>query len=289
METQPLLIKKGWLRALFFFISFFIIVALFDLIGILIVSQFSEYGFEEFISDPELIMQNKMMLLMMFCQLLGTLFTVWVFQTFVNKESFTSIGLRFANYEGDFLQGLLVGGALISSGFLILFVFNLIEVDLTYFSFYDQIFYLFLFIIVSLNEEIAIRGYILQNLSQSFNKYIALAISSLVFMLMHIGNPNIGVLPMVNLFLAGIFLGIYTIHKNNLWFPIGAHLLWNYLQGPIYGFEVSGNKINSLFEQKLASHVLFTGGGFGFEGSVILTFFLCISIFLMDKKFQSGS
>ena len=226
---------------------------------------------------------------MMFCQLLGTLFTVWIFQTFVNKESFTSIGLRFANYEGDFLQGLLVGGALISSGFLILFVFNLIEVDLTYFSFYDQIFYLFLFVIVSLNEEIAIRGYILQNLSHSFNKYIALAISSLVFMLMHIGNPNIGVLPMVNLFLAGIFLGIYTIHKNNLWFPIGAHLVWNYLQGPIYGFEVSGNKINSLFEQKLASHVLFTGGSFGFEGSIILTFFLCISIFLIDKKFQSGS
>ena len=287
MKTQPLLIKKGWLRALLFFLSFFIIVAFFDLIGILIVSQFSEYGFEEFISDPELIMENKMMLLMMFCQLLGTLFTVLVFQTFVNKESFTSIGLRFVNYEGDFFQGILVGGALISSGFLILFVFDLIEVDLTYFSFYDQIFYLFLFIIVSLNEEIAIRGYILQNLSQSFNKYIALIISSLVFMLMHIGNPNIGVLPLVNLFLAGIFLGIYKVHKNNLWYPIGAHLVWNYLQGPIYGFEVSGNKINSLFEQKLTGHVLFTGGSFGFEGSIILTLFLCISIFLMDKKFQS--
>ena len=284
-----MLIKKGWLRALLFFLSFFIIVAFFDLIGLAIFSQFSEYNFEEFISDPELIMQNKMMLLMMFCQLQGTLFTVWVFQTFVNKESFTSIGLRFTNYESDLFQGLLVGGTLISSGFLILFVFNLIEVDLTYFSFYDQIFYFFLFIIVSLNEEIAIRGYIFQNLCQSFNKYIALIISSLVFMLMHIGNPNIGVLPLVNLFLAGIFLGIYKVHKNNLWFPIGAHLVWNYLQGPIYGFEVSGNKINSLFEQKLTGHVLFTGGSFGYEGSIILTLFLCISIFLMDKKFQSYS
>lgn len=284
-----MLIKKGWLRALLFFLSFFIIVAFFDLIGLAIFSQFSEYNFEEFISDPELIMQNKMMLLMMFCQLLGTLFTVWIFQTFVNKESFTSIGLRFTNYESDLFQGLLVGGTLISSGFLILFVFNLIEVDLTYFSFYDQIFYFFLFIIVSLNEEIAIRGYIFQNLCQSFNKYIALIISSLVFMLMHIGNPNIGVLPLVNLFLAGIFLGIYKVHKNNLWFPIGAHLVWNYLQGPIYGFEVSGNKINSLFEQKLTGHVLFTGGSFGYEGSIILTLFLCISIFLMDKKFQSYS
>ena len=131
---------------------------------------------------------------------------MWVFQTFVNKESFTSIGLRLVNYEKDLFQGLLAGGVLISSGFLILFVFNLIKVDLTYFSLYDQIFYLFLFIIVSLNEEIAIRGYILQNLSQSFNKYIALAISSLVFMLMHIGNPNIGVLSMVNLFLSLIHI-----------------------------------------------------------------------------------
>ena len=100
METQSLLIKKGWLRALLFFFSFFIIVALFDLIGILIVSQFSEYGFEEFISDTELIMQNKMMLLMMFCQLLGTLFTVWVFQTFVNKEDIASMAL----FLNDFLR-----------------------------------------------------------------------------------------------------------------------------------------------------------------------------------------
>ena len=172
METQPLLIKKGWLRALFFFISFFIIVALFDLIGILIVSQFSEYGFEEFISDPELIMQNKMMLLMMFCQLLGTLFTVWIFQTFVNKESFASIGLRLVNYEKDLFQGLLAGGVLISSGFLILFVFKLIKVDLTYFSFYDQIFYLFLFIIVSLNEEIAIRAVSYTHLTLPTTPYV---------------------------------------------------------------------------------------------------------------------
>jgi membrane protease YdiL (CAAX protease family) len=103
---------------------------------------------------------------------------------------------------------------------------------------------------------------------------------------MHLGNPNIGILPLLNLFLAGIFLGIYTIHKNNLWFPIGAHLTWNYLQGPIFGFEVSGNKINSLFEQKPNGHELLTGGNFGFEGSIILTLFLMISIFYMDGYFQ---
>ena len=286
METKSPLIKSGWLRSLLFFLSFFIIIALFDIIGIAIVSVFSEYGFEEFISDPELIMQNKMMLLMMICQLMGTLFTVWIFQKFISKERFISIGLDFINYKNDFYQGLAVGTGLISIGFFTLIILNLTSIDLTYFSIYDQIFYFFLFIVVSLNEEIAIRGYILHNLSQSFNKYIALVISSFVFMGMHLGNPNIGVLPLTNLFLAGIFLGVYRIHKNNLWFPIGAHLMWNYLQGPIYGFEVSGNKINSLFEQKLQGHEVLTGGNFGYEGSIILTVFLIISIYLMDKRFR---
>lgn len=286
METKSPLIKSGWLRSLLFFLSFFIIIALFDIIGIAIVSVFSEYGFEEFISDPELIMQNKMMLLMMICQLMGTLFTVWIFQKFISKERFISIGLDFINYKNDFYQGLAVGTGLISIGFFTLIILNLTSIDLTYFSIYDQIFYFFLFIVVSLNEEIAIRGYILHNLCQSFNKYIALIISSFVFMGMHLGNPNIGMLPLANLFLAGIFLGVYRIHKNNLWFPIGAHLMWNYLQGPIYGFEVSGNKINSLFEQKLQGHEVLTGGNFGYEGSIILTVFLIISIYLMDKRFR---
>lgn len=286
METKYPLIKSGWVRALLFFFTFFIFITLFDLIGIAIVAYYSEYGFEEFISDPELIMENKMMLLMMVCQLIGTIFTVGLFQKFISREDFVSIGLNFVGFKIDFYKGLLTGTVLICSGFILLIVLNLTLIDLTYFSFYDQIFYFFLFTIVSLNEEIAIRGYILHNLSSSFNKYVALIISSLVFMIMHLGNPNIGILPLVNLFLAGIFLGIYTIHKNNLWFPIGAHLTWNYLQGPIFGFEVSGNKINSLFEQKPNGHELLTGGNFGFEGSIILTLFLMISIIYMDGYFQ---
>ena len=287
METKSPLIKRGWLRSLLFFLSFFIIVALFNIIGIVIASFFSVYGFEEFLSDQELLMGNKMMMMTtMVSQLAGALFTVWIFQKFVSRESFTSIGLRFEGYKNDLYRGLLVGAGLITIGFLTLVIFNLISVDLTYFSLYDQVFYLILFAVVSLNEEIAIRGYILQNLSKSFNKYIALAISSLVFMIMHLGNPNLDILPIVNLFLAGIFLGVYRIHKNNLWFPIGAHLTWNYLQGPIYGFEVSGNKINSLFEQKLNGHDILTGGNFGYEGSIILTVFLIAGIYLMDKHFR---
>ena len=289
MITNTPRIKYGWLRAVLFFISFFIFVTLFDLVGIAIVSLVTEFSFEEYISETALLMENKMMLLMMICQLAGTIFTVWLFQRFINREAFTSIGLEFSGYKDDFISGLLIGFGLIVIGFGILLIFNFISIASLQFSFIDQLFYLCLFAVVSLNEEIAMRGYILQNLSSSFNKYIALALSSLVFMVMHIGNPNMSAIPLFNLFLAGLFLGIYCIHRKNLWFPIGAHFTWNYFQGPVLGFEVSGNVVDSIFIQSLAGSDLITGGQFGFEGSIILTTFMIIGIIYLDRRFSPVS
>ena len=79
-------------------------------------------------------MQNKMMLLMMICQLMGTLSTVWIFQKFISKERFISICLDFINYKNDFYQGLAVGTVLISIGFFTFIILNLTSIDLTYFS-----------------------------------------------------------------------------------------------------------------------------------------------------------
>ena len=288
MKTDAPRIKYGWIRAVLFFISFFIFIAVFDLIGIAIISSISEYSFEEYIADTKLLMENKMMMLMMVSQLFGTLFTVWLFQKFVNREPFTSIGLEFSGYKDDFVSGLLLGVGLIVLGFGTLYIFNFLSVASIQFSLIDQLFYLSLFAVVSLNEEIAIRGYILQNLSSSFNKYIALVLSSLVFMIMHIGNPNMSAVPLFNLFLAGLLLGVYCIHKNNLWFPIGAHITWNYFQGPVLGFEVSGNDVDSIFIQSLNGSELITGGEFGFEGSIILTTFMIIGIIYLDRRYSSA-
>ena len=282
-------IKHGWFRAVLFFISFFIFVTLFDLAGIAVVSLLTEYSFEEYISDTTLLMENKMMLLMMVCQLGGTLFTVWLFQKYINREPFSSIGIEFNGYQDDLIFGLLIGFGLIVMGFSMLIIFKFVSVSSLQFSFIDQLFYLFLFAFVSLNEEIAIRGYILQNLSSSFNKYLALALSSVVFMIMHLGNPNMSIIPLLNLFLAGLFLGIYCIHRKNLWFPIGAHFTWNYFQGPVFGFEVSGNEVNSIFIQNIDGSDLITGGQFGFEGSIILTVFMITCIIYLDKKFSASS
>ena len=131
-----------------------------------------------------------------------------------------------------------------------------------------------------------LRGYILRSLMESMNRYLALGISSLIFMTVHLLNPNISFLGVVNLFLAGIVLGIYYVHKSNLWLPIGMHLTWNFFQGPIFGFEVSGIKSQSLIKQTVNGSDLITGGQFGFEASLLATVLIVVVILYLDKNYR---
>ena len=131
-----------------------------------------------------------------------------------------------------------------------------------------SIFYsILVFTCVSFSEELLIRGYVLKNFMSSFNKYFALIMSSLIFALMHGANPNISLIPLFNLFLAGILLGTSYIYTKNLWFPIGLHFGWNLFQ-TLFGFNVSGQDFYSLIEFKITASNLITGGAFGLEGSI---------------------
>jgi hypothetical protein len=120
---------------------------------------------------------------------------------------------------------------------------------------------------VAVTEEVLIRGYVLKNLMVSFNKYVALIISSLLFSLIHGANPNVDWLGLVNLFLAGILLGLSYIHTRNLWFPIALHLSWNLFQS-LFGFNVSGQDFYSLVNFTIVENSMLNGGDFGLEGSV---------------------
>ena len=105
------------------------------------------------------------------------------------------------------------------------------------------------------------------------DKYLALGISAFLFAIMHGFNPNLSLSGFLGLFLAGILLGISYIYTKNLWFAIFFHLSWNFFQGPVFGFEVSGNDFKGMITQTISGNELLTGGKFGFEAS-------CLSLFL---------
>ncbi len=229
----------------------------------------------------------NIMALVMLLQVITAFLIIFILRRFIDKESVNSLGFSLLGYKTDLLKGLGWGAAMISVGFIALYLSGFITITNTDFMAVPWFGYLALFLFVALFEEILVRGYVLTNLMASMNKYWALVASSVIFSVMNLANDNVSILPTVNLFLAGILLGIYTIHKRNLWFPIAMHFTWNFMQGPVLSFEVSGLKTDSFINQEIAGYELMTGGEFGFEGSILLTVMMLAAIYYIDRKNKS--
>lgn len=196
-------------------------------------------------------------------------------------------GLSFQGHIHEFLAGAGVAAGLYATGFLVILLTG--NIHITSISFHasalGQAWIFFFF--VALFEETMCRGFLLgQMMDAGINKFTALILSSTVFSILHFANPNFSVLPFINLLLAGILLGSAYIYTRNLWFAIALHWFWNWLQGPVLGFEVSGNNSEgSLLTLETTGHTLLHGGSFGFEGSLVCTLLMIISIALIIRYY----
>ena len=288
---QSPLIKYGWLRAILFLVASLIATAILSLIGMIVIAILFGIDPGSLITDAQNILKDLGLpanIVLSLFGFSGMFITAWIFRRFIDKKSFKSLGFSFSPFRNDFFMGLILGIILISVGFGILSASGMLSVVDTNVNIVLLIGYVALFTIASFNEEIMIRGYILNNLCDSMNQYIALFISSLLFSLMHLGNANVTILSFINILLAGILLGIYYIHKRNLWLPIALHFSWNFFQGPVYGFEVSGVDISGIIIQDLQGSDTLTGGPFGFEGSLFATLLMIVAILFLHYKYKNN-
>lgn len=145
------------------------------------------------------------------------------------------------------------------------------------------------FIFVGFGEEILSRGYIMSVLKQTRNKWIILIGPALIFAALHLGNDGIDVLSFINLFLVGVLFAYMFMKSKNIWMPIGYHITWNYFQGYIWGFGVSGISVNGLYKIENVTNNIINGGAFGPEGGIIVTIVTCLMFifvywFYRDEK-----
>lgn len=252
--------NRGWISVLLIIIPYLIIVGFFQFFGMLISGKDLND-----LSIPDTPIQT---LIGSFFAMLGTLLVLWIFMKYVDKEKFVNLGLHVKNRKIDFILGIVLGIVVMGLGYELLVLLNEISFDKIVFDPINILISVALFTCVAIMEEILFRGYILRNLMISFNKYIALIISSLLFSLMHGMNPNMDGFSAMSLFLAGILLGISYIYTKNLWFPIALHLSWNLFQ-TLFGFNVSGQDFYSVIEFKTQENNLLNGGAFGMEGSIL--------------------
>jgi len=87
--------------------------------------------------------------------------------------------------------------------------------------------------------------------------------------LSHLANPNWSLLAIVNLTVGGVFLAFAYLRTRQLWLPIGIHIGWNFFQGPVFGFPVSGTDSFTLINHTVNGPELLTGGAFGPEAGLI--------------------
>lgn len=196
----------------------------------------------------------------------------------IERRPFSDIGLTFKGHLKGLWYGLLTAVMLYFIGFGLSLVLG--EVEVTGFHL-DSLYIIeafFFFVLVALTEEIMMRGYILGRLLEArLNKFVSLLISSVLFAIFHLLNPNVAFLPMLNLVLAGMLLGASFLYVRNLCFPLSLHLFWNWIQGPILGYQVSGNTLGpSLLKLRLPEENILNGGAFGFEGSLICTVLMIV-------------
>ena len=134
-------------------------------------------------------------------------------------------------------------------------------------------------------EEVATRGWLLTRIAARTNLPLAIGISSSLFGILHLGNSGVTFISLLNIVLDGVLAGLLLIYTDSIWLVVAQHGTWNYVQGNLLGFQVSGTGADaSIFSFTMGSGPdWLTGGKFGAEGSIITTLVLLVSLVIVYR------
>lgn len=290
MDLQNLTTKQKVVQWLIIFSAipvFIILVMILSTLTTGFYMIFNGYGFFE---SPQNITSGGD-LLDILQNLTGTMATVslvLIYWVAIQKNSFRSIGFMLdKGWLKEIILGLSMGIVLLGLTFVFLLLIGQIHIENIKRAPGTLLKYLVMFLLVGFNEELLTRGYLLGAMRKLVNKYIALVLVAVLFSLMHIFNDNFSFIPFLNIILAGILLGVVYIYTGRLWFAIALHFSWNFIQGPVLGSQVSGNVTKgTVLEITSTGNPLFTGGDFGFEGSLLMTVLMIILILVLGIHYR---
>ena len=231
--------------------------------------------------------------------LIGVLASIWIAARFLDRRPMTEFGLSLdRRWWLDLCFGLFLGGLLATTVFLLQWAFGWVEI-VGWFQHTDPeesfgtviASYLVLAICVGIYEEVSYRGYSLRNVAEGMNfsvigpywsLILAITVTSLAFAMAHARNPNASVAGIINTVLGGFVYGLPFLLTGRLGLPIGIHITWNFFQGPVFGYEVSGVGFGgSVIATSKSGPPLWTGGEYGPEGGLLATGMLAVALPLM--------
>lgn len=212
---------------------------------------------------------------------------VWLYAKYIEKRSFRSFGFFGRRKFRDYTKGVIIGLLLLSVSFVV--VASSSKANIVYafnFNIYSVLSILSVlgfFLIQGASEEIFMRGWFMQSIAVRHWPWLGIVLSTVIFTVLHSANPNLNTVAVVNLFLIGLFLAILALYDENLWGACGFHSAWNFTMNSVYGVQVSGNKLTgeTIMQTTFEGNDLITGGGFGLEGSIVVTAIIVIATVML--------
>ena len=148
--------------------------------------------------------------------LVATLFWARV----IEKSPYQALGIRKERALKDFLKGWLIGGILLTSCVIIMYLFGALSFNGFNLSFNLVLRFLVLMVLWSIQgstEELLARGWMFSSISAKYNVYVGIILSSLFFGLLHLGNDGLSLMPIIDLVLFGIMACLFMLKTNSLW------------------------------------------------------------------------
>ncbi len=308
-------LRAGW-RIILHFLLYVVLTAIFvALIGIVIVATSGillDPTSTEFYKQVNLIINTSpwMVLLYPFLSVGAGLLALWIAGRLFDRRKFIDFGFHLnRGWWLDFAFGCGLGAVLmgliflveLSAGWVTITGYNYKSPATTLPFWVLMLGGLFNYIAVGINEESLSRGYQLRNLAEGLHLprisartalLLAYLLSSSIFGALHLANPNSSLVSTVNLIIAGLLLGAGYVLTRELAIPIGLHITWNYFQGRVFGFPVSGGASNfSFIAIQQNGPLAWTGGKFGPEAGFIglLAMLLGLALIWAWVRYRRGS
>ena len=181
------------------------------------------------------------------------------------------IGIAWGKYSWvDIVSGIIIGFIAMFGIFFVESRFSLISITDINIGRLSAVAAVQIFAMAIL-EEFACRGLMLNGLMElTKNKYIAVLVSAVIFGMAHAGNPHATTISIISNSLGGVMYAVAYLESKSLYLPIALHFSWNFFQGPIFGFPVSGLDFSGVISQSITSNNdTLMGGMYGPEGGII--------------------
>lgn len=199
---------------------------------------------------------------------------------FEKRKAYT-LGFTSRGCLPEYLMGVGIGAVMISLPLVACIATNSVTLTLTPNANYFTVALFFIaFLIQGMAEEALFRGYLMTSLARKLKIWPAILISALFFALFHLGNASFNLIAFLNIFLFGVFAGVFMLKRGSIWAVGAIHAIWNFCQGNVFGLNVSGIvKLDSVFTGTQSNvGAILHGGDFGLEGGLGVTVVLLIAL-----------